>query len=561
MKSTSLPRTWRHLRRYRQIIGVFLKYGFDEVVYAAQKDLVLRFGRKVIPKLGRDTGAGMTRAQRLRHAAEELGPTFIKMGQILSSRPDIIPPDIAAELQKLQDEVTPLPFERIREVIERESGRPAQEILPRIDPEPLAAASIAQVHRAALHDGTEVVVKVQRPGIQKVIEVDLEILFDLAQILVRRSKDLPIQDPVGIVEEYDRSIHRELDFFQEGRNIARFKRMFADDPTVVIPNYYPQYSSRRVLVMDYINGIKVSDLDRIRSANLDPGEIARRGARLVLTQVFEHGFFHADPHPGNIMVLPDNVIAPLDYGMVGYLSDATIEELGNALIGTIRRDVRRVMRSFDQLGIIQTSENREELQDAIDDFINRYYETPLKQLNLEVIAAEVFQIVQRYRLKVPSNLSLMMKALISLGGLGLTLNPDFDLVSEARPYAKRIMMKRFDPRRKVQSGVIMLDDLYRLGEEFPAGVRDILHKARRGLLRLQFEHRNLEDLVGEMHRSSNRIAAALIIAALIVGSSMVVQSSLGPLLFGMPILGLFGYLLASVLGLRLVWEIFRSKSW
>ncbi len=561
MKITSLPRTWRHLRRYRQIIGVFLKYGFDEVVHAAQKDLVLRFGSRIIPKLGRPGAREMSRAERLRYAAEELGPTFIKMGQILSSRPDIIPPDIAAELQKLQDEVTPLPFDQIRRVIEEEWGRPLQDVLPRIEEQPLAAASIAQVHRAALGDGTQVVIKVQRPGIQKVIEVDLEILYDLAHILMRRAKDLPVQNPVGIVQEYDRSIHRELDFYQEGRNLARFGRMFADDPTVLIPKYYPELSTRRVLVMDYIDGIKVSDLERIEAAGLDPVEIARRGARLVLTQVFDHGFFHADPHPGNVMVLPDNVIAPLDYGMVGYLNETTIEELGHALIGVIRRDVRRVMKSLDQLGVTQTTDNRAELQDALDDFINRYYETPLKQLQLDVIASEVFQMVQRYRLKVPSNLSLMMKALISLGGLGLTLNPDFDLVSEARPYAKRIMMRRFDPRSKARAGVMMLDDLYRLGEEFPAGIRDILHKARQGHLRLQFEHRNLEELVGEMHRSSNRIAAALIIAALIVGSSMVVQSSLGPLLFGMPVLGLVGYLLASVLGLRLVWEIFRSKSW
>lgn len=560
MKLASIPRTWRHLRRYRQIVGVLLKYGFDEVVDVARKDLVIRFGSKIIPRLKPRVESGMSGAQRLRHAAEELGPTFIKIGQLLSSRPDIIPPDIAAELEQLQDKVTALPFEDILGVIREELERSPEEAFSEIEKEPLAAASIAQVHGATLHDAKPVVIKVQRPDITEIIEVDLEILTDLAQILSRYSGDTAIQDPVGMVNEFDRSIHRELNFLQEGRNIERFGRIFADDHNVLIPAYYPDLSTQRILVMDYVDGIKVSCLDEITSAGLDRAVIAKRGAQLILKQVFEYGFFHADPHPGNIMVLDENIIAPLDYGMVGYLSESTIEELSSVLVGIVRKDVARILTSFDQLGISHELSNRLEFEAALTDFINRYYEAPLKQLQVSVLLSEIFKIVQTHHLTVPPNLTLMLKALVTVEGLGRTLYPEFDMVSELRPYLKQITLRRYDPRRRFRDGLTILDDLYRLIEDFPRSTRDILQKIKQGELRVQFEHRNLEGLVREMDRSTNRIASAMIIAALIVGSSLLAQVSIGPRVFGFSMLGLIGYLLASVLGLKLIWDIFRSRN-
>lgn len=557
---TSLPRTLRHLRRYRQIVGVFMKYGFDEIVDVARKDLILRFGRKVIPRLRAGAGSEMTGAERLRHVAEELGPTFIKMGQVLSARPDMIPPAIAEEFRQLQDRVAPVPYADIVGVIRTELHQSAEAVFSDVTAEPLAAASIAQVHRATLRNGKLVVIKVQRPGIESTIEVDIEILHDLAQILARHSSDIARQNPAEIIQEFDRSIHRELDFLQEGRNIQRFGRMFADDPTVFIPTYYSDYSTQRVLVMDYVNGVKVSDLDAIESAGLDRVLIAKRGANLVLRQMFEFGFFHADPHPGNIMVLEGNVIAPLDYGMVGYLDESTIEELSDVLVGVVRKDVPRVLRSFERLGISHQPEDRTGLEQALMDFINRYYQVPLKQLNVNILASEIFEIVQKFRLKLPANLALMLKAIVTVEGLGKTLYPEFDIISEVRPYVRRISLRRFDPRRRFRDGLAVLDDLYRLAEDIPQSARDIITKIRQGELRVQFEHRNLDNLISEMDRSSNRIASALIIAALIMGSSMVVQASVGPRLLGLPMLGLIGYLLASLLGLKLVWDILRSKN-
>lgn len=501
----------------------------------------------------------MSRGDRLRLAAEELGPTFIKMGQVFSSRPDLIPPDIAAELEKLQDKVAPLPFDTIKKVIEKQLGGPVEDYFSDIEEESLAAASIAQVHKATLKSGEDVVLKVSRPGIRSTIEIDLEILSDLAGVLTKYTDDLPFQDPLGVVEEFDKSIHRELDFLQEGRNIERFARMFQTDATVYIPKYYSELSTSQLLVLEYIDGIKVSKLDKIREAGLDPVLISERGARLVLTQIFEYGFFHADPHPGNIMVLPDNVIAPLDYGMVGYLSDATIEELGNIMVGVVKKDIRRVLRSYDSLGITRQTSDLRSLQETMEEYINRYYEIPIGELKVEELVVELFGIVHKHHLKMPANLTLMIKALVTLAGLGIRLNPEFDMISQARPYAKRLMLKRFDPRHRLQQGLTMIDGLYRLGEDFPEAARDIITKARRGEITLQFEHRNLEDLVGEIHRSSNLLAQALIIASLIVGSSMLVQVSFGPHLMGLPVFALIGYSMVVLLGIRLIWEILRGK--
>jgi len=554
-----IGRTYRHIQRYRQILGILLKYGFSEVVDIVRKDLVGRFGNKIIPLLGKGVDTSMSRAERLRFAAEELGPAFVKLGQILSMRYDIVPADIGNELQKLQDEVTPFPFEQVQNIIEQELHQNPDDIFKSLDVEPIAAASIAQVHRATLLTGEQVVLKVQRPEIRAIIDVDLEILADLAVILERHSKNTVISNPTAIVAEFNRSIHRELDFLSEGRNIQRFGRLFVDDPTVHIPTIYPNVSTSRLLVMDYIDGVKASNLEEIENRGLDSTIIALRGTQFILRQIFEFGFFHADPHPGNIMVLDDNIIAPLDYGMVGILDESTIDELGNLLTGVVHKDIRRIVKALNFLGIAKNIKDNNVLQADLSDFIGRYYEIPLKQLQVSMLLKEIFEIARIHQMVIPANLSLMLKALVTIEGLGRTLYPDFDMVSEVRPYIKRIMLRRYDPRRKIRRLSVLLDDFYRLFEEFPYGLRGILDKLERGELKVRFEHHNLENIAKEFNRSSNRISAALIIASLIIGSSLVLQVSMGPNLFGFPLLGIAGYLLASILGLILLWSIFRSK--
>jgi ubiquinone biosynthesis protein len=547
------------MRRYRQILGILLKYGFRDVVDVTRKDLISRFGDKIIPLFGKHVDSSMSRAERLRYAAEELGPTFVKLAQVLSMRPDLVPPDVATELQKLQDEVSSFSFEKVRTIISEELGQEPEAAFSHIDEQPLAAASIAQVHRATLHDGRHVVIKIQRPDIQDIINVDLEILSDLATILVRHSLNSVVSDPVAVVEEFNRSIHRELDFLSEGRNIHRFGRMFADDPTVSIPNFYSELSSSRVIVMDFVDGIKASRLDELERKGLDRMVIAERGAQLILKQVFRHGFFHADPHPGNILVLEDNVIAPLDYGMVGNLDESTIEALGSGLAGIIHKDTNRILRAFDTLGIIHDVANKVALRADINGFVSQYYEVPLQELRVSDILKEAFDIFRAHQMTLPSNLSLMLKALVTVEGLGRLLHPDFDMVSEVRPYVSQLMFRRYDPRRRFRDLLNVFDDFSNLVEELPQGMRDTLRKVNAGELRIQFEHRNLDNIAKKYTQSSNRTASALIIAALIIGSSLVMQVPLSPSFFGFPLLGVIGYILASMFGMMLLWDIFRSR--
>jgi ubiquinone biosynthesis protein len=541
------------MRRYRQILGILLKYGFGDVVDVTRKDLISRFGDKIIPLFGKHVDSSMSRAERLRYAAEELGPTFVKLAQILSMRPDLVPPDVATELQKLQDEVSPFSYEEVRNIIKEELKQELETAFSHIDEQPLAAASIAQVHRATLHDGKRVIIKIQRPDIQDVIDVDLEILSDLAKVLKRHSLNTVVSDPVAVIAEFDRSIHRELDFLSEGRNIHRFGLMFADDPTVLIPSFYPELSSSRVMVMDFVDGIKASQLEVLEREGLDRTVIAERGAQWILKQVFQHGFFHADPHPGNILVLEDNVIAPLDYGMVGSLDESTIEALGSVLVGIIHKDTNRILRAFDALGIIHDVANRIALRSDINGFVSQYYEVPLQELQVSGLLKELFEIFRAHQMTLPSNLSLMLKALVTVEGLGRLLHPDFDMVSEVRPYVSRLMYRRYDPRRRFRDLLNVFDDFSSLAEELPQGVRDTLRKINAGELHIQFEHRNLEKLTREFNQSSSRISSAVIIAALIIGSSLVMQVPVGPNFLGFPLLGVLGYLVASVLGLPPCW--------
>ena len=559
MRLYPIPRNWRHMRRYRQILGILLKYGFGDVVDVTRKDLISRFGDKIVPLFGKHVDSSMSRAERLRYAAEELGPTFVKLAQILSMRPDLVPPDVAAELQKLQDEVSPFSYEAVRSIIKEELGQEPEAAFSHIDEQPLAAASIAQVHRATLHDGKQIIIKIQRPDIQKVIDVDLEILSDLVKVLKRHSLNTVVSDPVAVIAEFDRSIHRELDFLSEGRNIHRFGQMFADDPTVLVPSFYPDLSSSRVLVMDFVDGIKASNLEDLERKGLDRTVIAERGAQLILKQIFQYGFFHADPHPGNILVLEGNVIAPLDYGMVGNLDDSTIEALGSVLAGIIHKDTNRILRAFDALGITHDVANRIALRSDINGFISQYYEVPLQKLQVGDLLREVFEIFRVHQMTLPSNLSLMLKALVTVEGLGRLLYPDFDMVSEVRPYVGQLMYRRYDPRRRFRDLLNLFDDFSNLVEELPQSIRNTFRKVNAGELRIQFEHRNLEKLTKELNQSSNRISSAVIIAALIIGSSLVMQVPSGPSFFGFPLVGVIGYLIASILGLILLWNIFRSK--
>ena len=502
---------------------------------------------------------GLSSAERLRMVFEELGPTFVKLAQILSTRPDVLPAEYISELSKLQDNVSPFPFHDARAIIEDQLGCPIAELFACVEEEPAAAASLAQVHRARTLSGDEVAVKVQRAGVEDVIEADIEILRELASLAERHVAESRYFEPLRLVEGFARTIRRELDFVREGRNIERFKAHFAATPTVYIPKVYWDLTSRRVLTTEFVKGIKISELDRLDAAGLDRKAIALNGANLILREIFELRFFHADPHPGNIFVLEGNVIAPVDFGMTGAIDKDTAELIGGVFIAVLEKDIATLTDLLREIGVLEELEDYKDFRLELADLLERYYGLPLEKLDIRAIMGDLMSFIHLYRLRVPPNFAMMGKALLISEGVGRMLYPGFNIIETARPYARKLILQRFDPSKKIEELSRAAGEAYALLKVFPSDMREISSMVRKGKLSIKFEHQGLELLSDELDRSSNRISFALVIAALIVGSSLIFHAGAGPKFLGYPVIGLFGFVLASILGIWLLFGIMRSK--
>jgi ubiquinone biosynthesis protein len=553
-----ISRTSRHLQRYRQILTVLFKYGFGELVDRMNVAHYLETGLQMVSRSRRERMEKLTRSERVRLSIEELGPTFIKLAQVLSTRPDLIPAEFVQELTKLQDQVPAFPFEQARQIIEEELKAPLVEKFSHFEEAPLAAASIAQVHRARLADGREVVVKVQRPGIARLIEVDVEILYHLATLMERHIAELGIQRPTSIVEEFARTLEKEIDFTIEANHMERFARQFRENPGIYVPLVHRPISTRRVLTMEYIRGIKISDLPALEAAGLDRKLLAARGAEIILEQVLRFGFFHADPHPGNIFILPGQVICYLDFGMMGSVDRQAREDFADLIFAYIGRDEKKVAQVLLRIMEYDEEPNRRALEKDVADFLEGALYPPLEKAPIAGLLKVLLQLIQRHRLRIPADIFLMIKALATTEAVGYALDPEFDLAGKAEPFIRRIVMERLNPRRLLGEFLRSGGDLIQLIKEIPGETRDILQQIRQGKLKIGFEHRGLENFAFHVDRASNRIAFSLVIAALIVGSSIIIQTRIGPYLFGFSILGLFGFLIAGILGLWLLISILRS---
>jgi ubiquinone biosynthesis protein len=554
-----INRNLRSLKRYRQILGVLIKYGFGHIVEQLNIDYYLEWGKRIVTlgTFSRELER-LSQAERMRLAMEELGPTFIKLGQLLSTRPDIIPLEYINELKKLQDRVPAVSTPEIKKHLEAELGESADKLFNKFDPEPLASASISQVHRGVLKSGEQVVFKIRRPGIQRVVDTDVDILMGLAYLVENHLPGGDMYDPLGLVKEFRRTINRELDFSREGRTIDRFSANFEEDETIRIPRVYWEFTSRKVLTLEYLAGIKISHLPELTQAGYDLKEIARRGADSFLKQVFEHGFFHADPHPGNLYVLPDNVICIFDFGMVGRLDEDLKLQLTELLLSILRRDVDHIISQLLYSGELHDEANLKNLKRDLAEFIDDYYDLLLQDIKVGKMLIDFIEILTEYQIKFPSNLMLLARALIAIEGLGRQLDPTFNMIEQVRPFTEQIVRDRFSPANLSKDLSRTLQSYHSLGKSMPKNIKEFINRVNRNKFKIDLEHRGLERLITDLDKSTNRISFSLVIAALVIGSSLIMQTDKGPILFWFPLLGLLGYSIAGFLGLGLAIAILRS---
>nr|WP_320050145.1 AarF/UbiB family protein [uncultured Desulfuromonas sp.] len=554
-----LNRNLRSLNRYREVLAVLVSHGFGHVLDELNLDYYIELGRRLVKRDNRKRELEKLPPEvRLRMALEELGPTFIKLGQILSARPDILPASYINELNKLQNDVHPVELSAIKNQLLQELGAPVNELFSEFSVQPVAAASIAQVHHAKLFDGTAVAVKVRRPDIERIIETDLDILESLSSLLENHTEPEQMFSPREIVREFRRTLYRELDFTKEGHTLGRFREHFRDSRTVTIPEVYWELTTDAVLTMEYIDGIKISDINALRKAGHNLKELANNGANAFLNQVLLFGLFHADPHPGNIFVLPDSSLCFIDLGMVGHVDEDLRQQLVSLLLGIFKRDtdllVSVMLSERDRSKEINISRLKRDLSEFIDD----YYQIPLEHINFFKLITEFIDLMRRHHIKFPTDLMLLSKAMVTIEGIGRQLDPEFNLIEQIKPTAVELMQHRLSTSHLGKETTQIFRSYFDVIKSLPHEIKELLLRFNSNSFKIDLEHRGLEKLITDLDKASNRLSFSFIIGSLIIGSSLIIQTDSGPHLFGLPALGLLGYAFAAALGLWLALGILRS---
>jgi ubiquinone biosynthesis protein len=557
-------RTLRHPQRLQEILTVLVKYGFSDWIEQLGLDRVFR-SLKTAEGWKRDTAPGMERrAKMIRLAFEELGPTFIKLGQIASGRTDLLPIEITRELTNLQDNVAPFPYPDVEKSLNRDLEGSLADHFSSLEKTSAASASIAQVHRGTLLDGREVAVKVQRPGIEELIDTDTDILLLLASLAERTVRRARLFSPVELVEEFRRTIVEELDFERERQNLEFFREQYKHSRKLYVPYTVPELSSHSVLVMEYVEGERLADVIAAENQEERKERIASRGVDIVLEQVMANGVFHADPHPGNILILEDHRICFLDYGIVGSLKPRQRKLLVEAVLGTVQHDADRVTEAMLRLtGQRLGSHRLDLLRDDVDVLIEEYADAAFGEIDINRFFMELLRLVVRYDLKVPANLMLVMKTLVAVEGMGVQLSPDFNFVEVVRPFAYKLLLRRITPQKVQEELIGLTQDYSELTRALPGDIRKILRQAKSGKLRFGFRVMGLEPLRHTLDTISYRLVFGLVVAALLVSSGLIIQANVPPLWNNVSVLGMAGFAVAGFVTLwflvSLALELWRHR--
>jgi ubiquinone biosynthesis protein len=546
----------RQLGRMSEIAQVAAKHGFG-YLFETRGPAVVR------SRLGREVdvdGAGSPRGVRLREMLDELGPTFVKFGQLLSTRPDIVPPDIVFELKALQDAVTPFPFDQARAVVEEQLGLTLEQLFLDFEEKPIAAASIGQVHGATLPNGRRVVVKVQRPNAPRQVEADLELMYQLARLARERVRALEFIDTVAVVDEFARSIRQELDYRIEARNAEQFHKNFAGYPHVRVPRVYWSYSRSTVLTLELLEGVQLRDLDLSKYSMSERRQLAYRAAETWMAMIFRHGFFHADPHPANILVLEQSdQIGLVDFGTAGQLAPDDSSKLTGLFIEVVNQNVEAIPRRLGSLGVRYPKDREEEFVDELRAIFEKYYGASLSEIDPIQVIREAFALIYRMQLTLPTRFILLDRAIATLGSVGIELYPDFNVFEVAKPYARELMIERFTPQRVAARVQQEARSYASMMLELPYQVHDVLQEVRDGQIEVGFRHQGLEDLIKRMDIVFNRLGIAMVAVGGAVTSGILAATIEGGFqILGVPLVAAIGLILSTLLSIWLVWGVLRS---
>jgi ubiquinone biosynthesis protein len=546
----------RNLGRMSEIAQVAVRHGFGYFFERHRlTDLLPWRERPVLD----DELTPSQRGVHLREMLDELGPTFVKFGQLLSTRPDVLPPDIIAELRGLQDDVRPFSFPEVEEAIGAELGLSVEQLFLEFDEAPLAAASIGQVHRAVLPNGHAVAVKVQRPGAPRQIEADLALMYQAARLVKERVRALDFIDARELVDEFGRSIRRELDYRLEGRNAERIRRNFAGHPHIRIPRVYWTYTGARVLTLEFLDGVKLTDPVPSAYGLAERRRLAYLLAEAWMTMIFRHGFFHGDPHPANILVLSPEQIGLVDFGQVGKLTDEDMSRATRLFIDAANENVDALPKRLSDLGVRYPRELEDRLRAELRELYYRYYGSSLAEIDPLQVIREAFALIYSMNLRLPTRFVLLDKAIATLGSVGVELYPEFNVFEVARPYARSLMVGRYTPQRMLARARRESTNLARIALEMPYQVHDVLEELRDGTIEVGFVHKGLDDEVQRLAVAMNRLVIALVVAGGLMGSSLIgIFAEEGPRILGLHFVSALGFFLSGLLGVWLLWGVIRS---